>query len=346
MEGPARDPRSFHIPLDASSEPATAIPEVAVPAMPQRPRRRRRRWPWVVAALTLLALIPAFFGLSAWWKWAGVEKLDLSEVMVGSATATNYLVVGTDSREGVDAEVENAGVIFGSEGERTDTIAILRVDGDDVRLLAIPRDLWVPVGGTNRRINAAFSIGGPELLIETVQDQLGIGIDHYLEVDFAGFLSLVDALGTISIDVPHPAFDPKSGLNLPQAGVNELDSTQALAYVRSRSYTEILDGQERRDGTADLGRVARQQAFLSAVFAELGATRNPMTLLDALGGVADNVRVDDDLGVTTVMSLGLTIRGANPATATLPTTRFFTDGGADVLLLDRPAAATLLAEFA
>ncbi len=284
--------------------------------------------------------------MSVWWTWAGVEKIELSDVMTGSASATNYLVVGTDSREGVDIEVENADNIFGADGERTDTIAVLRVDGDDVRLLAIPRDLWVPVNGSNQRINAAFSVGGPELLVRTVQEQLGIGIDHYLEVDFAGFLSLVDALGSVPIDIPYPAHDPKSGLSLPTAGVNELDSAQALAYVRSRSYTEIVDGVDRRDPTADLGRVARQQVFLSAVFAELGATRNPFTLLDALGGVADNVRVDDDLGMMKMARLGLTIRGADPATAILPTTRFITDGGADVQRLDEAAAAPLLAEFA
>ena len=309
--------------------------------------RRRRRgvgggrgWS---ACWCCLALIPAYLGLSAWWTWAGVEKLELSEVTAGSVRATNYLVVGTDSREGLDDSVDNAGVIFGSEGERTDTIAVLRVDGDDVRLLAIPRDLWVSVDGAQSRINAAFAFGGPELLVRTVQTELGIGIDHYLEVDFAGFLSLVDALGTVSIEVPHPAFDPKSGLSLPNAGVNELDSTQALAYVRSRTYTEIVDGGERRDPTSDLGRVTRQQAFLSAVFAELGDTRNPFTLLDALGrrgGQRAGRRRPRASGGS--CRSGLTIRGADPATATLPTTRFITDGGADVLLLDQAAAAPLL----
>lgn len=341
MEGPQRDPRSFHVPTQ------TASADLPGPApLPVGPPRRRRRWPWVIGVVGFLALVPIYLGASAWRTWAGVDKLELSEVTSGSSRATNYLVVGTDSRAGVDADVDNAGVIFGAAGERTDTIAVLRVDGDDVRLLAIPRDLWVPIDGVHRRINAAFAVGGPELLIRTVQDQLGIGIDHYLEVDFAGFLSLVDALGTVPIDVPYPAHDPKSGLSLPTAGVNELDSTQALAYVRSRNYTEIVDGVDRRDPTADLGRVARQQQFLSAVFAELGATRNPFTLLDALEGVAANVRVDDDLGLRTVLSLGLTIRGADPATATLPTTRFFTDSGADVLLLDEAAAASLLDEFA
>ena len=296
--------------------------------------------------MLLLASLPAYLGLAAWRTWSGVERLELSDVMAGSTQATNYLVVGTDSRADLDPDVENAGVIFGSSGERTDTIAILRVDGDDVRLLSIPRDLWVDVDGTNRRINAAFAIGGPEQLIRTVQDEVGIGIDHYLEVDFAGFLSLVDALGGVTVDFPYPASDPKSGLFVAEAGPQVLDGGEALAYVRSRSYTEIIDGVERRDPTADLGRVVRQQQFLSAVFAELGSTRNPFTLLAALGGVARNVRVDDQLDLRLALSLGLTVRGSEPTTATLPTTRFFTEGGADVQLLDHAAAADLLAGFA
>ncbi len=300
----------------------------------------------IVAVVILIGLVPAYLGVAAWRSWSGVDRLDLGDVLAGSATATNYLVVGTDSREGVDPDVANSGVIFGAEGERTDTIAVLRVDGDDVRLLAIPRDLWVEVDGRNRRINAAFAIGGPEQLVRTVQDELGIGIDHYLEVDFAGFLALVDALGGVTVDFPYPASDAKSGLSVAEAGPRRLDGGEALAYVRSRSYTEIVDGVARRDPTADLGRVMRQQRFLAAVFAELGSTRNPFTLLSALEGVAGNVRVDDRLGLRRALSLGLAVRGADPVTATLPTTRFITAGGADVLLLDHAQAAELLATFA
>ncbi|MDW3218328.1 MAG: LCP family protein [Acidimicrobiales bacterium] len=300
----------------------------------------------MLAVLVVVSLFPLYLAVSAWRSWSDVERIELDHVLAGATGATNYLVVGTDSRAGVDEDVENAGVIFGADGERTDTIAILRVDGEDVRLLAIPRDLYVPVNGSNNRINAAFAFGGPELLVRTVQEQVGIGIDHYLEVDFAGFLSLVDALGGVTIDFPHPAHDTNSGLSIPTAGPTELDSAGALAYVRSRNYVETIDGREVRDPRSDLGRVERQQRFLSAVFAELGATRNPTTLLAALRGVAANVRVDDGLGFRTVLSLGLTLRGAEPTTATLPTTRFITDAGADVLLLDEAAAAPLIAEFA
>ena len=298
--------------------------------------------------LAVFVAVPALgFGLVAWSSWNGVERVDLASVLQGSPTATNYLVVGTDSRDGVADDVENAGVIFGEgvAGERTDTIAVMRVEGDVVSLLAIPRDLYVPIdGGSSNRINAAFAFGGPASLVSTVQRELGIPIDHYLEVDFAGFLGLVDALGGVTIDFPHPAYDEGSGLSIDTAGPNELDSADALAYVRSRRYTELIDGQLITDPTSDLGRVQRQQQFLGALMGELGDIRNPLVLLDALRAVADHVRVDEGLGLRSAAGLGLTLRGAEPVTATVPTTRFITDSGADVLLLTE-ASAEALAPF-
>ncbi len=338
-----RDPRSIHV----AAAPAGAARPDAAPQGPAPRRHRRRRWPWVLAVLAVFVLVPALgFALVAWNSWSGVERVELADVLGESASGTNYLVVGTDSRAGVADDVENAGVIFGEglAGERTDTIAVMRVDGDEVSLLAIPRDLYVPLdGGASNRINAAFAFGGPSALIRTVQGQLGIPVDHYLEVDFAGFLGLVDALGGVTIDFPHPAYDDRSGLAIDTAGPNELDSADALAYVRSRRYTELIDGQLVTDPTSDLGRVERQQRFLGAVMAELGATRNPFVLLDALRAVADNVRVDDGFGLTEATRLGLTLRGAEPATATVPTTRFFTESGADVLILTDESEAVLAA---
>src|SRR3546814_15769110 len=98
-----------------------------------------------------------------------------------------------------------------------------------------------------------------------------------LEVDFVSFASLVDSLGGITIEFPNPAYDRNSGLDVQQAGPVTLDGPQALAYVRSRHLVEVIDGQDRPDATADLGRVQRQQQFLSAVFGKSGDSRNPIT---------------------------------------------------------------------
>ena len=191
-----RDPRSIHVASDAT--PAAGGPAVS-PDLPDAEVSRRRRWPWVVALLAVFLLAPTLgLSVAAWSTWRGVERVDLSGVLSDSPSGTNYLIVGTDNRDGVATDIENAGVIFGEgvSGERTDTIALMRVEGDAVSLLAIPRDLYVPLdGGAPNRINAAFAFGGPAALIRTVQQELGIPVDHYLEVDFAGFLGLVDALG-------------------------------------------------------------------------------------------------------------------------------------------------------
>jgi LCP family protein required for cell wall assembly len=332
------------IPLDPRSITVERAPEIAEP-----PRRRRARRIVLIVLAVLLALstVPAYLAWSAWSGWRSVERVELSDLLQGSASGTNYLIVGTDSREGINADTVNAGLILGegTAGARTDTIAVLRVDDVGVSLLAIPRDLWVEIpGGKTNRINAAFAFGGGRDLVQTVQNQLGIGLDHYLEIDLAGFLGLVDALGSVTVDFPYPAFDTRSGLNVAQSGPVELDGPTALAYVRSRRYTEHINGEEITDPTSDLGRVQRQQRFLRGLMAELGGTRNPFTLLDALDAVAANVKVDDGLSITEAARLGLRIRGAEPITATVPTTRYITPGGADVLVFT-PESEQVLEAF-
>lgn len=335
------DPRSIHV--------AIAAPAADPPPAAPTPGPRLRRRTWVLAALGTIFVIPTLvFVFVAHRSWSDVERVELAATFQSLGhTGTNYLIVGTDSRDGVAADAENADVIFGEgvAGERTDTIAVLRVVDGTVSLLAIPRDLYLPLGeGRTGRINAAFARGGPAALVATVHRELGIGLDHYLEVDLAGFLGLVDALGGVTIDFAHPAFDTRSGLAIDQAGPQRLDGTQALAYVRSRRYTERIDGALVTDPTSDLGRVVRQQRFLAAVMAELGATRNPLTLLGALRAVSANVRVDGGMGLRDAMSLGWTLRGAQPTTATVPTARLITDSGADVLVLT-PESEAVLAAF-
>jgi LCP family protein required for cell wall assembly len=312
--------------------------------------KRPRRWIWwAAAAAAVTGLIVGAFTIWAWVLWGRIDRVDLSATLApGSGGGTNYLVVGTDSRDGISADNPNAGVILGDgtvSGERTDTLVVLRVGGaEGTMMLALPRDLWLPIdGGAYERINTAFA-GGQAALIRTVQQSLGIPIQHYVEIDFAGFLGLVEALGGITIPFEHPAYDSASGLSVAETGDVHLDADQALAYVRSRAYTAVVDSREVVDGSGDLGRVQRQQTFLRAVFDEIGGTRNPFTMLGILDALAGNVRLDDDLGLRDAFGLARRLRGLDPETVELPTFPFTTSGGAAVLGLD-PTADEVLRRF-
>jgi LCP family protein required for cell wall assembly len=213
-------------------------------------------------------------------------------------------------------------------------------------MLPIPRDLYLPIAGTEKtnRVNTAIQ-GGPERLIQTVQQSLGLPVHHYVEVDFAGFLELVDAIGGVEIEFDAPAFDDHSGLLIEQPGWQTLDKDQALAFVRSRYYTRVVDGKNVVDGRGDLGRIERQQTFLRSVMSQAGESRNPLTVARVANSVASNLRVDDKLGFFDSIGLARKLSGLNPETVELPTKPIRTSGGAAVLVLDEPRGDEALARF-
>ena len=215
--------------------------------------------------------------------------------------AENYLLVGSDSRAGVDGSSVDAGVIGGVDdvgGRRSDTIMILRQERNGgAGLMSIPRDLWVDIAGTDRsnRINAAYN-EGPERLAATVSQSLGIPIHHYGEVDFVGFKQIIDELGGIELCVGYAARDTRSGLSI-QPGCQRLDGVQALAFARSRYY-EQWDGERWvLDPRADLGRIERQQFFIrSAVDGTLRKMQSsPFGSGEVIDAVVGAVRIDDRL---------------------------------------------------
>jgi LCP family protein required for cell wall assembly len=303
-------------------------------------------------ALVLGALVIALAGTGVWYAWKTfrkIERIEVAEVLTAESGAeVNYLIVGTDSRDGLDDDLANRDVVVGDgvAGQRSDTLVLMRVGAGGNRMLPLPRDLYLPIADAkgSERINTAIQ-GGPARLIKTVQQSLSLPVHHYVQIDFAGFLGLVDAVGGVTIEFDAPAYDDKSGLDITTAGPHKLDKDMALAYVRSRAYTRIVDGKHIVDPTADLGRIQRQQTFLRAVMAEVGATRNPITLARIGDAIATNMKIDDALGFRASISLARKLAGLDPETVDLPVTPSRTKAGAEVLLLKQPNATEALDRF-
>lgn len=279
------------------------------------PHRRTRRSP--VSAALLLAVVTAAasaFGVirAADARVADVERIPgLEAVLVDDpkGPATNYLIIGSDSRDGSDPndpDFDEIGDVGDVSGRRSDTIMVLRQekDGNGAAIVSFPRDLLVTISDTGRqdRINSAYN-RGPEVLAATIIDQFGIPIQHVVDVDFVGFKNLVDAVGGTTLCFEYPTRDTNSGLDqLP--GCNRLDGVQALAYARSRNYEEFRDGDWRKDPTADLGRVQRQQGFIkTTVDATLDRLQtDPFLASELIESVSGSLRLDPGLDPIAVAS--------------------------------------------
>ncbi|MBN2623717.1 MAG: LCP family protein [Acidimicrobiales bacterium] len=299
----------------------------------------------IAAVLLLLVALGGY--LYARSIFNRIERVEVSQSLTSASSGTNYLIVGSDSRENVSEEGD-AG-FNGAEapgGQRADTMMLLHLEGGKAQMLSIPRDLYLPISGTDgsSKINAAYNAdlgGGPTRLIDTISESLGIPIDRYMEVDFVSFAGLVDGLGGITIEFEHPAQDTESGLYVPEAGEVELDGEQALAYVRSRHYTEMIDGQYVEDPTGDLGRIERQQKFLSVVIEELSSNKNPFSLASAADGMAKGLRIDDEMSMFDAMRFAWGMRGLAEPLEPLTVSNDRNASGA-VLILDEAASAATL----
>lgn len=346
-ETSTHDPRSFSVPSPDAHEQA---PAAAHPHTPERPARRERRRPrygrWILIGILviLIAVVAQLLYLTR--NFASIDRVPVEnalseQVGVDTSNGINFLVVGSDSRENVDPDAADAGAIGDVGGERTDTVILVRVKDDGNLMLPLPRDLWVPIAGTGgeQRINTAIQ-GGPDRLIATVQDSLGVPVHHYVEVDFAGFKNLVDAVGGIDINFDHVTYDRKSGLDVDQPGLTTLDGVQALAYVRSRAYTEVIDGQRTVDGTGDLGRIQRQQIFLRATLGKMSGVRDPLKLNSIAGSITDDIRIDETLSFSDAVDFGRKMSDTTPETVELPVANA-TRGSAAVLVMAEGAQEAL-----
>lgn len=280
--GAARPPAAA--PRGGGSAPPPARP----PAPPSRPPRRRRRLGWLKLALLLwlvfLLAVPV-------WAWTKIDKVDAepSGERPDSQPGHTYLLVGSDSREGLTKEERRKLGTGNAAGRRTDTIMLLHTGSGPNLLLSIPRDSIVDVPGHGTtKINAAFAFGGPRLLVRTIENETGIRVDSYVEIGFGGFVNVIDAVGGIEICPEEPMEDKLANLDI-EAGCQEADGVTALGYARSRKLSEL----------GDIDRAQRQREVVSAVGSEAASPwsiLNPVRYVRLAGAGADSLRLGESTG--------------------------------------------------
>ncbi|MGW0916396.1 LCP family glycopolymer transferase [Streptomyces sp. NPDC002784] len=277
----------------------------------------RRRFKWT-AITVVTVLVVTTVGTYFWADSKLNREVDLSKVIdrPEAGEGTNYLIVGSDSRAGMSAEEKKKLHTGSAEGKRTDSMMILHTGSNGATLISLPRDSDVEIPsfvgsesgktypGTGRhvKLNAAYAEDGPELLVRTVEFNTGLHIDHYVEIGFAGFANIVDAVGGVEMDIPKGGIkDSKSGADL-EEGKQTLNGEEALAFVRTRY---ALAG-------SDLDRTKNQQKFLAALAnqaATPGTVLNPFKLYPTMSAGLDTLIVDKDMGLFDLASMFWAMKG-------------------------------------
>ncbi|MGD6755059.1 LCP family protein [Streptomyces sp. BH105] len=288
------------------------------------PRRRRRVLRWILLGLLVLVLAA---GGTGYWLYSNlngnIDGVDLDKAIGGDrpeklpTSGQNILVLGSDSRSGANAKLGTGKVA----GARSDTAMVLHIPEGRSRATAvsIPRDTLVTRPGCTKAdgtktpsadrvmFNSVYSLAGPACVVKTVEAMSGVRMDHFVEIDFAGFKGLVDAIGGVTVSVDKAIHDKSSGLDL-EAGTHKLDGTQSLAFVRTRHG--VGDG-------SDLGRIGLQQQFMIALLSEikqqdlLGSPTETYKIADSLTA---SLTTDDGLAsLTKLATFGRSMKGVDPA---------------------------------
>ncbi|MDH6518620.1 LCP family protein required for cell wall assembly [Streptomyces sp. SAI-208] len=312
--------------------------------------RKRIKW---TAIVVLTGLVVTTVSTYFWADSKLNREVDLSKVIdrPEQGDGTNYLIVGSDSRAGLSSEQKKQLHTGSAEGKRTDSMMILHTGSNGDTLISLPRDSDVEIPtfvgsesgktykGTGRhvKLNAAYAEDGPELLVRTVEFNTGLKIDHYVEIGFAGFANIVDAVGGVEIDIPKGGMkDTKSGADF-EAGKQTLNGDQALAFVRTRY---ALAG-------SDLDRTKNQQKFLNALANQVATPStvlNPFKLYPTMGAGLDSLIVDKDMGLYDLGKMFWAMKGVNGGDGTSMNMPISGSTGGN-LLWDKAKVKTLVDEL-
>lgn len=287
------------------------------------PRGRRRIWRRVLLGLLVVVLA---LGGTGWWLYhdldANLQQVDIDKALGEDRperlpkSGENFLVLGSDSRAGANAALDGGDV----SGARSDTTLVVHIPEGRSRatVVSIPRDTLVTrpdcTTSSGRTLpeaervmfNSVYSLAGPACVVKTVESMSGIRMDHYMEIDFAGFKGLVDALGGVDVTVEQPIGGRNGGLWL-DAGGHHLNGEEALRFVRTRHG--IGDG-------SDLGRIGLQQQFLVALLSEVKQQQiltSPTKLYRVADAATRSLTTDSELGsLTALADFGRSLKGIGP----------------------------------
>lgn len=306
-----------------------------------------RRWVRVATVSLLIVLLVAGAGVVGGALWFDT-KLQRGQMLTdypdrpAPGRGTNWLLVGSDSRQGLSAEQQRDLATGGDIGSgRTDTILLVHVpqpwSSTPTTMVSLPRDSYVPIPDHGKdKINAAFAIGGAPLLIQTVEQATGLRLDHYAEIGFGGFAALVDALGGVTMCPATPLNDPLAGIDLP-AGCQKLDGRNALGFVRTRDTPR-----------ADLDRMVNQRQFVAALLhraASPAVWLNPWRWYSVPRAAADALTVDRDDHVWDLARLAWALHGST-TTMTVPIGEFTSGDAGSVVVWNHEEASRLFEALA
>jgi LCP family protein required for cell wall assembly len=354
---PGRIPGPGSIPAQAGGGgDGFGPPPGTAPAGPKRPRWSTRRKIGYTALGLVVVLLVVSVSTYFWADSKVRREVDLSKVedRPAAGKGTNYLIVGSDSREGLSKEQEKELHTGSDSGQRTDSMMILHTGGNGTTMMSLPRDSFVTIPAftgkesgkrypaSTHKLNKAYADGGPELLTRTIEYNTGIHIDHYAEIGFSGFVNLVDALGGVDMCLDKPLHDKASGADF-TAGCQTLNGKESLAFVRQRH----------QEADQDLGRMRNQQKFLSTLAhqaASPSTVLNPFKLYPVIGSGLDTLIVDKGMSLRNLMSMfwamkGVTGGSGNSITVPIATAGYQTRNDGVAVKWDMAKAKVLFDEL-
>jgi len=338
--GSGSDPPGGRLSRDAHA--AAVRRQLRAQAAASKHARTQRTLALITGVLSALVLLTAGGG----WLLAGYVSSHLGRVNAGTPGAPpsgplNILLAGVDVRSGLTRHQQRVLHVGRATGHNSDTLMIVHISSNHrhIAVISLPRDSWVRIPGQGMsKINAAFGLGGPRLMVRTVELATGLTINDFVEVNFLGFVKIINALGGVNICLPYAVNDPYSGLRM-TAGRHHVNAVRALQFARDRHSF----------ATSDLARIADQQQLLSSVLSEAvssGTLANPVRFSRFLAAATAATTVDQRFNVTGLAEQLRFIRPGAVSFSTVPlaSTDYQTPNGESAVLWDNAAARALFTQ--